>query len=155
MNEPDYLDRFWSKVDIRGEDECWEWKAYSPNGRYGGFKINSQRKLAHIISYELENGPVPDGLFVLHTCDNTKCVNPKHLYTGTREQNMKDMYDRGRDRHVFGEKHGRAKLTEEQVIDVLNSPYISSQKLADSLGVSYYTIWEIRTGRSWKHLQNM
>lgn len=95
--------RFWAKVDKSAE--CWNWTAAawsrSVDGRgYGVFrlKINGvwARMLAHRYSYELHNGPIPAGLHVLHSCDNSRCVNPAHLHAGTQTENMLEMHQRNR-----------------------------------------------------------
>ena len=76
-------DRFWEKVDVRGPDDCWLWKASTTWNDYGQFVVNSKTVRAHRFSWELANSaPVPDGMNVLHKCGNIKCVNPNHLGLG-------------------------------------------------------------------------
>jgi hypothetical protein len=89
--------RFWSKVDKSGE--CWVWtaKALCENG-YGRFYVGKKPLRAHRYSWELANGPITDGLFVCHRCDNPPCVNPAHLFLGTHQDNMQDMVAKGRSR---------------------------------------------------------
>lgn len=82
---------FWSRVDVRGPDECWPWmNAKTPNG-YGTVYFGGRMVGAHRVSWELTHGPIPDGLFVLHHCDNPPCCNPAHLFTGTHTDNVRDM----------------------------------------------------------------
>lgn len=93
------MERFWSRVDTSGgEDACWEWMGRLHKGGYGRFAVDKRHKggYAHRQAYELSVGPIPEGLFVCHHCDNRKCVNPKHLYAGTHEDNVRDMLERGR-----------------------------------------------------------
>lgn len=91
--------RFWSKVARRAPGECWEWiGSRFPRG-YGRLKLNRKTAYAHRVSWELAHGvPVPDGLCVLHRCDNPPCVNPAHLWSGTMADNMHDRDAKGRGR---------------------------------------------------------
>jgi hypothetical protein len=86
-------ERFWKKVDIKGPDECWEWKASLRND-YGQIKVNGRMMRANRVAWELTNGMIPDNKLVLHKCDNRKCVNPNHLYIGTKSDNVLDRANR-------------------------------------------------------------
>lgn len=93
--------RFWSKVDIQGEDECWPWIAGLSQDGYGTFRHKYQQYRAHRFAWELVNGTIPNDewkntMHVLHTCDNRICCNPKHLFIGTHRDNMQDMIQKGR-----------------------------------------------------------
>ena len=110
------------------------------------------KKLAHRASWELHCGPIPNGMFVCHKCDNTTCVNPDHLFLGTRSENMFDCGRKGR-ANKKGSVNGNAKLTEDDVRFIRSIPrkkYICID-LAKRFGVSKYTIQGIRSGGlSWK-----
>jgi hypothetical protein len=100
-------ERFNKKYIINDVTDCWEWTAALNNIGYGMFRWASNKmRSAHRVSYELFNGPIPDGMAVCHKCDNPKCVNPEHLWTGTLKQNAQDMVAKGRSgRGMFGYKH--------------------------------------------------
>ncbi len=91
-------ERFWSKVDVRGEDECWNWQAAKDERGYGrvGTEPGSVA-LSHRMAYQLHTGLAAEGKFVCHRCDNPSCCNPKHLFIGTPLDNNRDMYAKGRD----------------------------------------------------------
>lgn len=125
---------------------CWLWiGARSKNG-YGTSYPNI---LAHRESYERHVGPIPDGLFVCHTCDVRSCVNPAHLFLGTSAENTEDCVSKLR--HAFGEANGHSKLTERDVMEIIRSDE-SKASLARRYGVTPGMIGHIRKGRAWKHL---
>jgi hypothetical protein len=101
-------DRFWQFVDKSGD--CWLWTGCT-NGKYGriGDGKSSRTKLAHRASYEMHFGPIPKGLWVLHRCDTPACVNPDHLFLGTRADNMKDAHEKGRIDLSYVARHQRPK----------------------------------------------
>lgn len=86
--------RFWNKVDVRGQNECWNWNSRIRNSGYGVMWWYGQGVSAHRLSWTIHSGPIPDGLLVLHNCDNKRCVNPNHLYLGTSGDNMIDTLNR-------------------------------------------------------------
>src|SRR3954470_5960578 len=114
------VERFWPKVERRGSDECWPWVGARQQTGYGIlFKSSRPRRwhLAHRLSWELHNGPIPGGLHVLHRCDNPPCVNPAHLFLGTQADNNRDRGRKGRNggHKIRGAANGRAKLSPTDV----------------------------------------
>jgi HNH endonuclease len=98
--------RFWEKVSISGgPDACWEWKAVARCMGYGVLQLDGKAQFAHRIAWILSNGAIPDGLCVLHKCDNRPCVNPRHLWLGTRSENTLDMFAKGRQNPPKGDRH--------------------------------------------------
>jgi len=143
--------RFWRNV--KKTETCWLWIGFrDPNG-YGRLNIKGRPELAHRLSWRIHYDGIPKKRFVLHKCNNPSCVNPKHLYIGDQFANMRDMWKHGRANpgHVFGENHGMAKLSEEQVMDIRRRK-ATCKALANEYGVSSTTICDIRNRRIWKHL---
>jgi hypothetical protein len=146
-------ERFWSKVDKKADDECWNWKG-SLNEGYGQFKLNGKPNRAHRISFELHNKTIiPDDLIVRHKCDNPSCVNPHHLELGTQQDNVRDRVERGRSNTCYGEKCGAHKLTTEQVNEIKERlqmyEYGLYAKLAQEYNVSAKTISLIHNKKTW------
>ena len=148
-------ERFWSKVDKKSKDECWEWTA-GTDKRYGAFWITSEGRMckAHRVSYEIKHGPIPKGMKVCHHCDNTLCVNTKHLFLGTQEDNIMDAKNKGRLRNGIsvGSMHGCSKLTEEQVNIILKDTR-THIKIAKDYNVERSTVSLIKQGKTWKHVR--
>ena len=147
--------RFWAKVDRRGEDECWEWTASTTKNGYGNFVVRKKMVYAHRFSYSLVVGPIQDGCVIRHSCDNKKCVNPKHLLPGTQQDNMDDKINRGRGRWIRGESHGNAKLTETDVLEI-RAMYakggVTHKELSGKYGVCTATITQAIRRINWKHI---
>lgn len=141
--------RFWAKVNK--SSGCWEWTAYTDSWGYGRFQVKGKSKLAHRISYLLEHRVLPADLKVCHTCDNPKCVNPSHLFLGTDADNVKDRDSKGRRKPLQGVRHGRAKLSEQDVLGIRNST-LSHVTLAKQYGVSAVQISTIRKRKQWTHI---
>lgn len=144
---------------VEKTDGCWLWTGKSVNKKgYGSISLGGKggkHKLAHRLSYEMHKGSIPDGLVVMHQCDNPKCVNPDHLEVGTQSQNIKDAIARGRKQmptcKTRGEECGASKLTEQIVLDIRSST-LSLAKLAMQHGVAKSTIERIRYRKTWRHI---
>lgn len=143
-------------VEKRGKDECWPWTASKDTDGYGQSTIYEgdiqKRILAHRLAWMVAHGPIPDGLWVLHTCDNPSCCNPSHLFLGTVLDNKRDSIKKGR--HVHGETHGRAKLTDEIVILIkqLFADGYCRKRLARKFNVSYSLIQKLIHHDLWRHV---
>jgi hypothetical protein len=153
--------RFWSRVEMRGPDECWNWDRPGHDFGYGKLvrtDASGRREiLAHRASWELTNGAITNGLHVLHKCDNPRCVNPSHLFLGTQTDNMADMHAKGRTRNSprYGEANNKAKLTAAQVAEIrdrYSRGGVSMRQLAREFGVTFAPIQMLLSGKTWSHL---
>jgi hypothetical protein len=146
-------ERFWSKVEKT--DGCWNWIAFKNYKGYGAISIpmdgRSLPRAAHKVSWVKAHGDVPDGLCVLHKCDNRACVNPAHLFLGTPKDNSADMVAKGRQNR--GEKRPLAKLGEEQIRAIRAAGRdVMTKTLAAQYGISSTTVGKVRNGRRWTHV---
>lgn len=164
----DHRDRFWLSVEVRGLDECWEWKGKPQKFSYPRFGFERKKVLASHVAYLLTRGEDPHPLNVLHSCDNSMCVNPCHLRRGTLAENNRERAARGRsatgDRHGSrtcpesrprGEKHPGAKLTPSRIAEareIYDKGGVSLRKLASGYGVSHAALLSAFRRKTWKNL---
>lgn len=130
---------------------CWNWNNPKSDGRANTFLFNGKPQTAYRVSWQLNFGPIPSGLCVLHRCDNGLCVNPDHLFLGTYLDNRTDMLSKKRERVAKGEEKKSTKLTNAAVMDIKTSP-LNGNKLAKKYGVHRRTIYDILDGKTWKHI---
>lgn len=151
-------DRLKEMTIINKKSGCWEWKGVKRNG-YGrtitGSRTDGTRHTvsAHRLSYETWNGPIPEGYEVCHRCDNPACINPEHLFIGTRQDNVDDRKKKGRNVIKVGEEQPRSKLTKKDVKDARWERVYkgtSFQKLANKYCVNKRTMQNAINGTTWK-----
>lgn len=152
-------EKFWSKVDVLGPDDCWEWNASLSSNGYGVLKVDGVTTNAQRISWELHFGTIPtDGhgntLHVLHRCDNRRCCNPRHLFLGTHKQNMLDRNQKQRQARQVGRANPSTKLTTEKVLEIRATAKEGTQRkqIAESYGVSLSLVEKIISRAVWKHV---
>ena len=142
------ITRFWSKVDKRGPDECWPWKASRLPRGYGQFGVGKKVPHSHRVAYFLHYNNDPYPLQVLHTCDNPPCCNPKHLFLGTAFDNVTDMIVKGRS--TRGESHPNSKPTDSQVLEIISlcsANMYSQSEIAHMYGVSQTCVSKFVRGK--------
>ena len=151
----DLIDRFNAKWKLNSRTECWEWIAATWGSGYGQIKWPRARKQvqAHRLSFLIHKGDIPKGRCVLHRCDNRLCVNPEHLFLGSKLDNARDMVSKRR--HCFGEKQGASKLSETEVRAALaliasGMPQI---RVAEMMNISPMQVSRIKRGERWGHIQ--
>lgn len=174
MREPESLDavtreRFWVKVNKSGPvpehcadlGPCWIWESTRIHTGYGHFSVGGRKYIASRLSWIISNGPIPDGLKVLHTCDTPPCVNPRHLFVDTQKANVEDCYAKGRSRFhrhpdlkLQGSECPHAKLNEWQAVGAMAMCLMGMLQvaIATDLGVKHECISKIYRGTRWKHL---
>lgn len=170
----DPVDNFFKHVEK--SDGCWEWSGKRNPQGYGICRFKNKISRAHRVSIELHLGrPTPTGLEVCHKCDNPPCVNPDHLFEGTRSENIRDAVSKGRFEHnkwiprpggkdhymikdpfkYCGEKHYNSRLSQDDVVSILNriKSGFMNKDIAIEFNVDPSLISGIKIGRIWKHIE--
>lgn len=142
-------EKFWSKVEKTSD--CWIWLGAKHAKGYGHIHLGNTVEKAHRVSYRINFGTIPFGMFVLHRCDNPGCVNPDHLFLGTNEDNMADMKAKGRGNAPRGEAQHLSRLSEAAVLSIRGSAE-TGRRLARAYSVSPQTICDVRKRKTWKHI---
>jgi len=139
--------RFWSKVDKSNPDRCWLWTSTKAGRGYGSFRIGQRQVYAHRLSYEMTYGPIPEGMYVCHSCDTPPCVRPDHLFIGTPQENYHDARRKGR---VISS----SRLTTDDILEIrrLAAYGLKHVEIARRFNIKRAHAWGIVTGRSWSHV---
>lgn len=148
VSEASWIEKFWRNVNMEYKDECWEWRGSVARG-YGVVNFGPEwASLAHRVSYHLREDD-PGEQYVLHQCDNKKCVNPNHLYLGDQSKNMEDAKDRGQIKS--GEQHPHSKLSEKDVSQIrkMASAGYTHEDIAEEYGIVRPHITNIINGVKW------
>jgi hypothetical protein len=145
------IERIEAKVEKIPEAGCWIWTGTTTLRGYGQIISNNRKHYAHRASYEVFIGPIPDGMYVCHACDNVYCVNPAHLFLGTQKQNLEDMARKKRS--TWGEKNPMAKLTSSDAkkIKELAQSGLTTKQLSKQFNVSTSNITAILRKERWNH----
>jgi hypothetical protein len=143
------INLFWSHVDKKSKDECWNWKLSTTRDGYGKTKIDHVVIAPHRVAYYLFYGVDPVGREIMHKCDNKLCCNPVHLVLGTHSDNMQDMIRKNRQGKV---KRNRRKLNMEIAREIRKARLdgASTYKLSDLYGISRIHVRDIVNNRAWK-----
>lgn len=145
------ISRFWNRVEITPDNQCWKWKSYKQTG--GGYGIIASNfkffEYAHRVSWEIHYGPIPKGMLICHHCDNPECANPKHLFLGTSKDNVQDMIQKGRknpahshpNRKSTGEGYKLSKSDIDYSINAYDHINITMKDLAKKFNVTPSAIY--------------
>ena len=158
------LEDFLKKVDKK-DTGCWEWTGAMRRNGYGVIRVQGKMISTHRYSYEQHKSIIPSNLHVCHSCDNRKCVNPDHLFLGTRSDNMKDAYQKGRlhipdgtKKFALNHKPKNRKLQDEQIeeikVAIQNRGKTPLILIAKQYGVAEHVIKDISSGRTYKFSDN-
>lgn len=142
---------------VRKTDGCWFWTGAKISTGYGLIRIDGSGRLVHRVAWELYTGqPVPLSMCVLHKCDTPLCVNPDHLFVGSRADNVHDMDAKGRrvNNQSRGEWVATSKVTEQNVIQIrqMFAAGISRRSIAHTFGIALPTLYQIVRRKTWRHV---
>ncbi len=148
---PPLQERLYAKLAVKGEDDCWEWNGWRHPQGHGQIGLNGTLIYTHRAAWQIAYGPIPEGMYVCHKCDNPPCCNPKHLFLGTAKDNVQDMLTKRR--HSHGDRHA-SKLSTERVVAIkaLLAEGKTQQSVADEFNISRSMVGFIGRGQRWRYL---
>lgn len=144
------VERLLSKVKVNANG-CFEWQMYRRPDGYGTIRIDTIAHRAHRLSYQTFRGPIPDGLFVCHRCDNPACINPAHLFLGTPKDNAQDAASK--DRTMFGTDHTWSKLSDKTVraiFEMYNTGRYTQGDIAKHFDICQQEVHWVLAGKIWQ-----
>ena len=149
-------ERLEKRTERLPECGCWIWMGYVGRKGYGYIGPNPFTKevMVHRAQWELDHGPIPEGVHILHRCDVPCCRNPEHLFSGSNQDNVDDKMQKGRFKPMIGSNHGMSFLTDEQVLEIRRR-YAAGERqvdLADAFGTDRQRIYQIVHRKQWKHI---
>lgn len=144
-------ERFYDRI-LENANGCWIWQRGLDKNGYGRSSINRKGVQAHRVSWVIHKGKIPDGMQVLHRCDNPPCVNPEHLFLGNNADNMTDKMKKNR--QTRGHDVNTSKINASDVFRIrgLLSEGWSGRKISKLLGLKDHHVYDIKNGRSWRWL---
>lgn len=147
------IDVLWDRVQ-RNDEGCWPCIGSRTKFGHVHFSIGGRHYYAHRLAWEVTNGPIPEGMCILHRCDNPPCARPDHLFLGTRRDNTHDMFAKGRNRTTprLGTDHHSHKITEADVHAIRAAIGVSRRALAGQYGVTPENISAIVLRKTWRHI---
>lgn len=148
------LNRIFGRIVV-AESGCWVYQGGVSSNGYGIVSVNNKSVQVHRVAFELRVSRIPDGQCVCHRCDVRLCINPEHLFLGTKGENNTDRRRKGRNDVRRGESNHMAKLTEQQAIELIEkvtSQRISSREAAERFGITQKAVNAIVRGARWAHL---
>lgn len=146
-------ERLLAKTTIQ-DDDCWICLAGGIESRYGTIWYKGESVSCHVASWMVHKGPIPNGIWVLHTCDVKRCINPEHLFLGTAFDNMQDMHAKGRNDPRHGWLNHSAVLDDDKVHEIraLLQSDMTQQQIANRFNVSQSVISNIKFRKTWSHI---
>jgi len=146
-----------SRSVLNAETGCLEWTGYKTAWGYGQLRVKQKTLYAHRASYEAHTGTSAAGKFVCHRCDNPCCIEPTHLFLGTNEDNMKDCASKNRTARQYGEKSGKAKLTDAKALEIWTKRQngFTNVALAIEYDIDATVVSRIASKKAWGHIHHM
>lgn len=141
----------WSRVEIRGADDCWEWTGFRRNAGYGELRWLTVSYTASRLAWEIHNAQEAGAMYVCHHCDNPACCNPRHLFLGTNADNMRDKEQKGRGTKPpvrYGAANNKTRLSASAVEEIRRAAveYGNGAALARKFGIARNTVYRIQKG---------